>query len=221
MRTLSLNFASMIMRKILFAMFFVVCACSLHAQTIDSLFGNVPRSVLFMIDKTSRLDMLDLYNNGMEAKVENTLGGQSELLKKTECFMSIRTSDAGTWQMRLFTTEKDTVIVCVSSLCAKGIISNIYAYDMDWKPLKIEFPKPPFDSFFKKGCELYSLQKQYILSALREVPVSIALNDSTPTLTYRLDVSGMSAEDSQLAAELLVPVKYEWERGRFVLKEQE
>lgn len=221
MRVLSLNFASMIMRKILLAMFFVVCACSLHAQTIDALFECVPRSVLFMIEKTSRLDMLDLYNNGMVAKAENTLGGQSELLNKTECFMSIRTSDVGTWQMRLFTTEKDSMIVCVSSLCAKGVISNIHAYDMGWQPLKVEFPKPQFDSFLKKGCELNSLQGQYILSALREEPVSIALNDSTPTLTYRIDVSGMSCEDAKSAAELLVPVKYEWMHGRFVLKEQE
>lgn len=52
------------------------------AQTLDIYFVNAPKSVLPLLDRTARLDLMDLYASGLPAKAENLYGGQSELLKR-------------------------------------------------------------------------------------------------------------------------------------------
>lgn len=163
--------------------------------------------------------MLDLYNNELLAKAENTLGGQSEMMKKTGTFLSIRTTDAGTWQMKLFPAEKDTVIVCVYSLRAGGVSSAVSVYNSRWAAVKTEVPRPRFESFLKKEIQLNLTQRQYLVSALHEAPLEAELSDTTQALTYRVSVDGLADEDRQTVQGMLRPVTYEWRNGRFVCVE--
>ena len=79
------------------------------AQTLDIYFVNAPKSVLPLLDRTARLDLMDLYASGLPAKAENLYGGQSELLKKTSDYLMLKTSDAGTWQLKVLTAGHDTL----------------------------------------------------------------------------------------------------------------
>ena len=76
---------------VLFAFLFTFPA---QAVPLDSLFVKAPREVFPLLGVTERLDLLDLYGHGMSAKAENSLGGQSELLEKTENRRILKTSDA-------------------------------------------------------------------------------------------------------------------------------
>ena len=60
----------------------------------------MPQRVLPILDKTARLDMIDLYNNNLTAKAENIYGGQAEMLRKTDDFISIKCTESSNWQIR-------------------------------------------------------------------------------------------------------------------------
>lgn len=61
---------------------FLFAASPLSAQHyVDKFFANIPPQVLSIIDQTSRLDMIDLYNNNMKAQAENLYGGMSRIQK--------------------------------------------------------------------------------------------------------------------------------------------
>ena len=83
------------------------------AQKIDTIFAHVPHDVLPLLDNTSRLDMLDLYNNNMSAVAENIYGGQSIMEKKTNDYISIKLTDVSHWQMKVLPMAHDTLYACV------------------------------------------------------------------------------------------------------------
>ena len=80
-----------------YVLFIFVLSLTLYAsagQRIDAYFAKMPQTVLPLLDKTARLDLLDLYNSHLTPKVENVYGGQSALLSKTDDYIQIRCTDA-------------------------------------------------------------------------------------------------------------------------------
>lgn len=198
----------------------LVCRFPVEAANIDSLFADVPASVLSIIDHTSRLDMLDLYNHGMEAKAENIYGGQSQMTYKGRSCLLIRTSEVGTWQMKLLNTGKDTIISCISSIQAGGTGSCITFHQLNWKPLKIQFPQPSLELFFSdQDHSATALSKNYSLpSILHEAPIRAMWDNNMQVLTYSVSVEGLSMEDQERIKNRLHSVSYIWMNGRFVLQ---
>ena len=81
---------------ILFCLIFTLWGHA-KALNIDTLFINTPRHVMPLLDQTSKMDLIDLYNGGLKARVMNLYGGETFLLKKTDTFLSLQTTDSGTW----------------------------------------------------------------------------------------------------------------------------
>lgn len=115
-------------------LFLLLFPLSLPSRSIDSIFIGIPSQVLPILERNARLDMLDYYNAGMRAVGENTLGGQSVMLKKTADFVQLESTPASTWELRILTSGRDTLFLCIHSIKATGISSRLTAYDSDWKP---------------------------------------------------------------------------------------
>lgn len=186
-----------------------------HAQPIDTLFAKVPRHILPMLDRTSRLDLLDLYNNKLPAKAENIYGGQSQLLKKTADYMLVKTTDVGTWQIKLLPAGHDTLISCIYSVKASGVSSRIFMFQRNWQNAKHEAPSPTFEQFYIAKNALSPVRAQIMQSTLRQVPIEITWSDTAATLTYSLSTSGLCEEDQNDAAQCVRQVVYQWSDGKF------
>lgn len=193
-------------------------ALDAKAQCIDSLFAKVPVDVLSLLDETSRLDLIDLYNSKLQARAENRFGGQSELLEKTSRFLRLRTSGVGEWQMRLLPAGRDTLVACVRSVNAEGINSWIEVYNRQWKRVKLDLPCPPFSNFYIPVDYLSPMREQVLGEMLREAPIQLELTDGAPTLTCTISTEGLSEEDKTDAQACLYPVVYDWIDSRFVMR---
>lgn len=202
----------------MFLLLFAVQTLGAKAQCIDSLFAQVPIAVMPLLDETSRLDLIDLYNSKLPAKAENRYGGQSELLEKTPQFMRLRSSGVGEWQFRLLPAERDTLIACIRSVKSEGVNSWLEVYNRHWKRVKIELPNPPFSSFYVPVAHLSPMREQVLGEMLREAPIQLEFNDKAPTLTCSISTEGLSEEDKADAQLCLHPVVYEWVDGKFVLR---
>ena len=204
---------------VLFAFLFAFPA---QAVPLDSLFVKAPREVLPLLGVTERLDLLDLYGHGMSAKAENSLGGQSELLEKTENRLKLKTSEAGTWEMRLFRLEADSLILVIHSVKAIGVQSEVSAYRTNLTPAFVQLPSPSLGRLIDMASSSISpLRKQELLSVLREQPIRVEFTgEKQDLLTYAIDLLGVSINDREDAAGVTRSATYELlPNGSFVRRE--
>lgn len=191
---------------------------SAQAQSLDTLFVDAPTTLFPVVDKAARLDLIDLYNHGIEAKVENIFGGQSELTKKTPNFLSLRTTDVSTWEMHLLPCAKDTLILSLHTLVAGSQSTDVQLYTLHWTPVKDKLPHPQFEQFVRPDSPLYVYDKQYLTTVLTEQPLAVTLSPQTSELTYRISTEGLSTEDKEKAKQYIQPLVYEWKEAHFVPK---
>lgn len=193
-----------------------------QVQTADSMFARVPREVLPVLDRTARLDLLDLYNCGLPAKAENCYGGQSELLRKSADFLLLRTSEVGTWQMKLLENPHDTLVMTVWCLEADGLHCEAGVYDLGWhKSRPVALPQPRFEELFVPSPDLSDDRNQVLAAVLRRMPVVMQWDDEGRRLVCRLGLEGLSAEERADAAGCTKHLSYEWKKGMFCRVEDE
>lgn len=215
MQTLCTIFARMKQLIKAAALLFLAAPTALSAQSCDHYFAQSPAAVLPLLDRTAKLDLLDLYNGSLPAKAENVLGGQAELLRKTDSFLSLRLTEASTWEMKVLPSGSDTLIVCIHSVEAGGVISRIRAYHTDWREAKCEIPCPEFDAFYQIAPTLSTTRNQVLRTRLRPLPVEASWSDTTNVLTFRVSTAGLSRDDLADAQQCLHPLFYEWVAGKF------
>lgn len=201
--------------KLLITLLALCGTLNVFAQDIDSLFAHVPRTILPSLDNTARLDLLDLYNNGLPAKAENTLGGQAELLEKKKDKLLLRTSGAGTWLMQLLPTGHDTLICCIYSIKAGGTSSRVTLYQRNWHISKHDAPYPDFDQLYNSKNTLSAIRAQSIQATLREAPIAAYWSDTDHALIFKIDTSSLCEEDKKYADKCTREAKYYWSNGAF------
>ena len=82
-------------KRILIYLLLVLIALSASAQqSIGELFKVMPVSLMPVLSKNNRLDMIDFCEAKMKAEVDNKLGGKSEMTCLTRDSLSIRLSEA-------------------------------------------------------------------------------------------------------------------------------
>lgn len=208
--------------KFIITVFFIFCfATRIYAQMAEKAFATIPPKVLNMLDKTARLDMIDLYNNNMKAVAENVYGGQSVMEEKNDDFISIRLTDVSQWQMRLFADGHDTLAVCVHTIAMPAKMSTVQSYHSDWRKAKNEFPQPAFEHFFIQKDDIRQSKYKSIIEQMQLAPVVIELHKTQPTLTYSLSIEALSIEDRRVASALIKPLTFEWQAGKFIFQNKE
>lgn len=201
---------------LLFSLLASIRTCA-QAPSADALFVQAPREVMPLLDMPARLDLLDLYNNGLPAKVENNCGGQSELLSKTPSSIRLRTSEVGEWQMDLLTSPSDTLLLTLHTLQAGGRSTRIALFDSHWKADHRQLPLPSVADFW---CPPISMDANALLVWRKQVemlPVCAQWNDTTHVLTFTLNTEGVDLDSRKEVDKCICPVKYSLEpvNGRF------
>lgn len=193
-----------------------------RAVNIDTLFAHVPPAVLDLLDQTSRLDLLDLYNHGMEARAENIYGGQSQMTEKTASSLTLRLTDVSTWQLRLLPDGRDTLIACIHSVTAGATGSQLKLYNRHWQRVNNAVPSPALALFLKAPSPTLSATTLSIArTMLRSAPVQMKWEKTRNLLVCTISTESLPDEDQQRVAPCLRPLHYLWEGGRFVLQEKQ
>lgn len=99
--------------------------------TLKSLFIAAPLQVLPLLDVGARMDLVDLYEAHLEARVSNKLGGQSTLTQLSDSLVNLQLTDVSDVELTLGT---DSVIVVRHTVKAKDVQKTTeHRYDLDWK----------------------------------------------------------------------------------------
>lgn len=181
---------------------------------IENLFGMAPRSVLPLLDKTSRLDLIDLFNSRITAKCENLYGGQTEMLEKDANTILLRTSPVGTWKMVVLTAPSDTIIMMLHDVSANGTSTEIKFYNKLWQPLtnsQIHFPHPNRNSLLLIPNDADENLKQSIINAAAHRTIQAEWNQATNTLKFSLNLDSADKETKSLLTGVLCSHNYKWQ----------
>lgn len=140
------------MKKILLILIAVMVALGAEARTVRDFFASEPGQVFMLLPKTTRLDLLDYYDNDQLVYAKNNMGMGTKLVKVEDNFINIRMSDSKTVQMLLVPAKKDSVIAVIETVETPVADSRISFYDTNWNPLPgiKHFAMPTMESFVLK-----------------------------------------------------------------------
>ena len=114
----------------------LVAAIGLQAQTMDSLLRAMPDSILPLLTRNDRLDMLDYAAAKQDAELTNRLGGKSQMVTLTDTYALIRLTETSDVQLKLLLRDGIPTICLVRTRRSQSLAdSNVTFYTTDWQPL--------------------------------------------------------------------------------------
>jgi hypothetical protein len=209
------------MKRIVFGLILVCLTIPSIAQRMEELFIKIPADVIIQLEEAWRKDLVDLYKSGKTATLENTMQGRSVLLKLTNDYLLLQSTERSTVEMKLLPLVNNTHVICmIFTVSAPVADSRVCFYTTDWTPLSAEGLYTPVtaDWFWKGNVDLSSVE---YLDAKAQMDMSLikySLNEENTSLTAEYTTPLYLDEDSRKKVVLLLkdkPKQYEWKLGRF------
>lgn len=196
--------------------FFLSVSLLAEGQNIGDLFKSMPSELLPGVSEGNKTMLL--VDSG-KTTVPYALG-EIKKLEQSSDYLKIKTSDAGTTQLKLLPVAKDSSIVCIiKTVCAEACDSHISFYTTEWKKIENNTFLPEISSeiFFdssKKEMENY----KYAVSLHHIYPISAAFSENGSDLTLTFNYKTLLTDDQ--AAEIKPFLKSDivalkWENALF------
>lgn len=185
-------------------------------------FADMPLSVMDMVDKSRRLDMLDYYSVDSIAKVPNTMEGVSYLEKVTPDYLKVCLTPVSTMTIKILPSKKGDIV-----MVAYTVGGNDQAYDTDLKFFDTSFNELKRDKYIKEIAldQFFNFPDK---AAKQEINEAIPF----PTVMYSPDVEGtgmtaeltvgkfLSLDGRKLLKKYIKPtgLRYRWDGSKFNLE---
>lgn len=208
----------MLKRIILTAMLFVGL-CSAKAADMRDLLREMPDSILPLLTKVNRLDMLDFLEEGMKAVVVNRLDGRSELVRADRDYVRMHYSKKSDVTFRLFYYRDSVPVICmVHTVGTELRDSRVRMFDSSWNEIDASrlLAVPGLNDFIAKGANRDTVARFEEVSQLRSMEAE--LSDTQNTISFRYSGLGFLGQDSARFSGCLIqtPLVYSWNGKRFV-----
>lgn len=124
----------MILRKFLVVMAAAVLSAVQAVAAVDAetAFKSAPVSVFPLLDRSTRLDMVDYYNSGMDTPSGNALDGKSRITRLTPRTLDIRMTDASAYSLNILDMGNGSAIAVVRTVDTPAPDSKMTVYTDDW-----------------------------------------------------------------------------------------
>lgn len=113
----------------------------LSARTASDFFINAPSNVIPLLDKNTRLDMIDYFTGGLSTASRNILNGNSRILINENNKIEIALSRESTLQIAVVELKKDTILAVIETVNIPVADSSLRFYNSDWVPLPQQAPQ--------------------------------------------------------------------------------
>lgn len=203
-------------------LFFMLLGLSANAQNINSVFISMPDSLSPLLTKVNRQDFADFLSSGMKAVVKNRFGGKSEMLKLTDDYLMLKTTESSSEEMKLLPLNDSVNVVCVvRTFCGPAEDSQVSFYSTEWKelPLSDFILLPKHEDFYKQSAD--SLKTVSRDGFTKEMFIMKAeLSDNDNSIVFKCNtLEAVGKENAeQMRPYMLDSLKYEW-KDRMYVKE--
>jgi len=185
-------------------------------------FIRMPDSFLPQLEDVRRKDLVDLYQSGKPAVLENTMGGSSTLQNLTTEYLFLQTTERSTMEIRFFPLINNTLIACViTTVYAPVADSRVEFYSTEWQSLPLSDLWTPVKAewFIKEDTNRDDDDFQAVSSYLDMELIHYHLNPEELTLEVTFTTPDyLSSKERERVKPFLkdAPKKYTWRAGRFM-----
>lgn len=176
---------------------FAICST---AQTIETpsfknIFVQIPDSLLPILSKVNREDLVDFKTNNMKAVVNNRLGGDTELVTLDDGYLSLKLTESTDLEMKLLFYQNKLIVGVIKTVKAPLADSFIRFYNLNWQEItdSISFPSITIDKFIVES-ELLKASEEIQMSLRSAIRIFLKSYHFNPTST-NITVELTSLED--------------------------
>ncbi|MDE7397865.1 MAG: DUF3256 family protein [Muribaculum sp.] len=188
-----------------------------HIPTLTDLFARAPRTVFPLLDRNTRLDMIDYYNSGMSTPSRNMLGGESRITGSDSLSLEIAMSGSSAYRMTLLPARGDTLIALVRTVDLPTPDSDLQLFTTTWQPASGAqgLTLPGLDEWLKQGIKGTDPD---VVNLLPFVTATITIDKDILTLKPSLD-GRYTRDDSTKVADAMLPmIQYRWDGNKLRFK---
>lgn len=204
------------MRRLILLLMAVATTAVAYSQiTASAAFRDAPSSVLPLLDRNTRLDMIDYFNSGSAKASKNSMQGQSRITDLSPMSLSASLTGSSDCQLALLPMRGDTAIVYIETVRLPASDSRVKVYDRNWKPMVSKsFVQPTVADWLTKDGEKNSATVNalvpFMLASAKYAP-------ETQTLTLSNRLADFLSPDiyEQVSPYLLPELTYRWDSSRF------
>lgn len=215
------------MKKILSALFILLPLISTKAQDIAALVVTMPDNMTIGVTVDQKKELAVAETDSIEKKVFviNAVGDSIERLAYSDDYISLKTSDAGTLQIKLLPLVNNTNIIgVITTVCGDLCDSRIDFYTTSWQPLDKStlFPTINKDSFLKKDIDRNSVDYVNASAPVDMTPVTYNFSEKDKNITVEYQLENYLAADDYKAIQPYLntePKIFEW--NKFAYKEKQ
>ena len=178
------------MNKLIISLLFVLFVVSTGAQKIEEYFLKMPDDMIVQLEEAWRNELVDMYKSGKTATLENSMQGESTLLKLTNDYLLLQSTERTTIELKCLPFDNNTNVICmITTVSAPVADSRVDIYTTNWIPLDNIFTPVADDWFWKDN--INRLSPDFI--------------DANAALDMCLIKYSLSAENTYLTAEYMTP----------------
>ncbi len=109
---------------------------SLHARlTASGAFADAPVSVFPLLDRNTRLDMIDYFKSGSATASQNAMQGKSKVTTLSPDDIHIAMTDASVYQISIIPAGNDSIIAVIQTVSTPAHDSHVSFYSRSWEKL--------------------------------------------------------------------------------------
>jgi hypothetical protein len=209
------------MKKLLFAIILLTITTTISGQDIKNIILSMPESIIYGLEASEK----NLLATGLEDTTQLTVNrgrlGEITRLSVSPDFVSFKTSDAGTVEIKLLPLINDSQIICViKTVCAGACDSQLQFYTTKWIPINQGdlFPKKDKDWFIRSDIDKDSQEFINAYAALDMTPIKMKLSATDSSLMVYYDIKKyLNEEDYKKIEPFLIenPKILYWDKSSY------
>lgn len=208
-------------KNVLLLLMLLTFATNMSAKSLNELWVSMPDSLMPMVNKSQRIEFLDLKNLGVKAEVDNLLGESCQLDSVTSDYLKLTTSPSSLYEMRLLPqTSGDSLLCIVRTFSAPEKESELKFYDQEWKELEGTSLLPSNLSdvslYMQAKSDTMSLERYHELQAMIEPQMfHLTWSEDGNELVSQLSLPLLGKEEKAQMLALLMQRKFKWDGEKF------
>lgn len=204
------------MKRIIISTLIAFCSLCSWAITATEAFTSAPESVFPLLDKNTRLDMIDYFNSGMTTASQNKLSGKSRITDISDSQLQFVMTSSSSYQIAILESNNTQIIAVIETVATPTPDSNISFYTTDWKKYNENAFEPATIAQW-----LTNEGRDNIATVESIVPFmlsSMTYDSDSQILTLTNNVKHFLGQDmySMIEAYLKATLTYKWNGKRFV-----
>lgn len=195
---------------------------ALWASPIDSLFVQIPNTILPQLSTSGRLDMLDYWNAGQTERAVGTTVMLSDvrLVAKDDTCLTLQLSPTCTWQLvRLKTKRADQYIILETP--SNGLCGTFAAsYDSRWQPSALSLPAVPAAALCTIPDSLADEKRQALQEALQRTAVFWTWSSEKCALIAQIATATLTTETKEAVQRYARELTAQWNGKTFAVEQR-